>query len=104
MIYLIYLFLLLIAIFLIDYKIPIKAIYLFVNFLCNNFIAKHIIKMIGLSLLNIGNAALFFSMSGYLVVSLGVSLPNLTMLGWYGIIMTVSGYILGNCKEVKNNK
>ena len=65
---------------------------IFIN-ISRDMVKRNIVIMIGKTLFNIGNAALFFSMSGFLVSTLGISEGDLTKLLYYGIVLTVAGYL-----------
>jgi len=77
----------------------IKGIYIFIEFLCINVVTRHILIIIGKTLFNIGNAALFFSISGLMVSMLNYPSTEIVDFSLYGIIMTISGYLLSHCKK-----
>ncbi len=71
------------------------------EFMCNAFIARHTLVILGQTSFNIGNAALFFALSGVLVGMLGYPTESLTEFTIFGTIMTVTGYIASNCKKIQ---
>lgn len=82
------------------FKMLLKAIFNIGEYLCVNLVARHFLIMTGKTMFNLGNAALFFAMSGFLVSILGYPVSSLESFLFYGIILTISGYVLSHCRKI----
>ena len=56
--------------------------------------------MVGKTLFNLRNAAIFFAMSGFFVSILGYPKESVFDFTVYGIIMTIVGYIISRCRKL----
>jgi len=70
------------------------------EFFCNNVIARHFVIMFGNTLVNLGNAAIFFAMSGFFVSILHYPKESVFDFIVYGTIMTIVGYIISRCHKI----